>query len=365
MHILSHHLEEWTVLSSVTDSIVEQNVYSLSESVEIDKLLNRNTDRRWKHTFNCPGWYVKGVNPIDGSECWESCQFKPDVPRTTKDGKAIKYESVLESRIAPLFLQMLDRDYWHKVRENLDPIVITEGAKKAGCGLSNGYATVSIPGVWNGQCKGRLHHFLKHFCQPGRRFYLAFDSDVMEKDGVQKALIRLSRLLLEHNCNVSIVMFPGGEEGKVGLDDFVHLGGSLQGAIDNAKTFEEWNNELIDSTPKQTRKQVQIARMEKAFGNRVKLMVRGNNILVDGKPYNANFGYLSVEKKYGIGGGKDFFNECLQWLASENEQDPVKDYLEECADRFGDTTIEMIEGMATRYLGTDHPIYDVYLKKHY
>lgn len=364
MPILSHHAKEWGLLSSVSSDIVDLNVHSISDSVDIDKLLNRNTDRRWKHTFNCPGWYVKGINPETGEECWESCQFKPDEPRKDKEGKAIKYESILETRIAPLFLKMPDPNYWNKVREGIDPIVITEGAKKAGAGLSAGFPSISLPGVWNGQIKGRLHHFLKLYCQPGRRFYLAFDSDVMTKEGVQKALIRLARLLLEKNCNVSIVLFPGDED-KTGLDDYVQRQGAdaLRTLIEQSKTFEEWNNYLIDSTPKLSKRQLQIAKIKKIFSNRVKLMVRGNILLIDGKAFDANCDHIGIEEKYGTGVGRDYLNEVLLFLARQSAQDPVIDYLEECYDRYGETTLPMIEGMGRKYLGTEEPIYDTYLKK--
>jgi hypothetical protein len=56
----------------------------------------------------------------------------------------------------------------------------------------------------------------------GRKVYLTFDSDAMEKRDVHAALARLKDFLASRKAEVRIVYLPPGERGdKVGLDDFI------------------------------------------------------------------------------------------------------------------------------------------------
>jgi len=72
-------------------------------------------------------------------------QIRPDEPRIRKDGKPLKYETPLGTRM------VLDVPPGAKAslsNPNLR-LFITEGARKADAGVSRGLCCVSVLGVWN------------------------------------------------------------------------------------------------------------------------------------------------------------------------------------------------------------------------
>jgi putative DNA primase/helicase len=100
LNIEPKHLQEWTEDSGVSEAIALLNLESLSDSQEIDKLLNRNTDRRWQHWSHGPGWAVKGIDPESEELTLLGAQFKLDAPVPEgfrRDGtpKVRKYFSLL------------------------------------------------------------------------------------------------------------------------------------------------------------------------------------------------------------------------------------------------------------------------------
>lgn len=152
-------------------------------------------------------------------------QLRPDTPRI-KDGKALKYETPIGSRMAldvpPVVLPMLGDP-------NI-PLIITEGARKADSAVSRGLCCVALLGVWN--WRGRNEHEGKvalpdweHIALNDRRVWIAFDSDVMEKPAVYAALVRLCAFLKLRGAHVGMIYLPAGAgNAKVGLDDFFAVG---------------------------------------------------------------------------------------------------------------------------------------------
>ncbi|WP_198011506.1 DUF3854 domain-containing protein [Synechococcus sp. PCC 7335] len=124
-----------------------------------------------------------------------------------------------------------DRNFWSWWLSNPKaPIVITEGAKKAGAALTAGYATISLPGVYNGyRSKDRLGNPIDPVLIPDiqaivgneRPIILAFDED--EKPNTRRhvgiAISRFSQLLINARCHVSIAQWSP-KQGK-GLDDLI------------------------------------------------------------------------------------------------------------------------------------------------
>lgn len=88
------HAQEWAK-SGVDISIIERNVWTIEDSTELDQLLNRNTDRRWKHSDELvPGWAVAGVDPRSGETNLQgsTVQTRPaaDRPRHAETSKILQ-----------------------------------------------------------------------------------------------------------------------------------------------------------------------------------------------------------------------------------------------------------------------------------
>jgi hypothetical protein len=148
---------------------------------------------------------------------------------------------------------MEDREYWLKVKADITKrIILTEGAKKAGAALTAGEACISIPGVSNGQRKGRLKKQIEEFCTIGRNFILGFDSDMFFNPNVCKALDKLGCLLKSRGVLVHVLMLPRATKG---IDDFIVAYGheAFKQLVDNASTFEEWRDEFIVHSQKEVK----------------------------------------------------------------------------------------------------------------
>ncbi len=145
-------------------------------------------------------------------------RIKPDQPRVDREGKTIKYESPRGSR-NHLYVPSRTRARLHGMGEPVTTVIITEGEKKALKADQEGFATVSVPGVWGWRtCLSEL----TGISWPGRQAVIAFDSDVTRKADVKAAISALTDKLKEEGADVRVVLLPDieGHE-KIGLDDFL------------------------------------------------------------------------------------------------------------------------------------------------
>ncbi len=247
-YIDQHHWEEW-LGSGVSPEIIRRNVRSIHDSREVDRVLNRNTKHRTKHSDHLvPCWEVTGLDPLGWEKSLEGVQVKPDIAPIGHDGKPQKYLGASEYGAAPLFLETEENDYWLRILKDTSiPIIITEGGKKAGAGLSVDRATISIPGVSTCRKLGYLHEKLAIFIKPGRTVYLAFDNDAMTKKPVQDALWKLGCLLAALGAKVMVIVLPPGE--CKGMDDFIAAHGleEFDSVVDEALTIEEWRSRLQEN----------------------------------------------------------------------------------------------------------------------
>lgn len=148
-------------------------------------------------------------------------QIRPDRPRLNRDGKVVKYETKARTGIV-LDVPPRARQW---LRDRQRPLFITEGVRKADAAVSRGLCCIALLGVWNWRDSDGLLPDWEYIGTKGRRVYVVFDSDVMEKEAVHLALRRLKALLEQRGAEVRVIYLPGGDGGaKVGLDDFLVAG---------------------------------------------------------------------------------------------------------------------------------------------
>ncbi|MBN2238673.1 MAG: DUF3854 domain-containing protein [Dehalococcoidales bacterium] len=158
---------------------------------------------------------------VDGKEA--GYQFRPDHPRSNGRGKAIKYESPTGSanRLdCPPRCQKL-------IGDPQTPLWITEGSKKADALASRGACAISVTGVWGFKGKNQFGGitFLTdwdYIALKDRAVYLAFDSDIVTKEPVRKALEHIGEHLRRKGAKVQIIQLPQLEgQSKTGIDDYL------------------------------------------------------------------------------------------------------------------------------------------------
>ena len=140
--------------------------------------------------------------------------------------------------------------FWQWVWDNNIPVIIVEGAKKAGCLLTLGYVAIALPGVTGGvrtktsqgeKCDPYLIPELQHFATEEREIYICFDRDSKRQtvQNVNREIGKLGRLFTAAKCPVKVINLPGPEKG---VDDFVVSKGSdaFSALKNEAQGFQFW-----------------------------------------------------------------------------------------------------------------------------
>lgn len=167
-----------------------------------------------------PGLLVPSLR-VDGS-VW-GYQYRPDVPRM-RDGKPVKYETPVGQRNG-IDVPPGARD---RLGDPAVPLWVTEGVKKADAATVAGLCCVALPGVWswrgtNGSGGKVAVPDWHDVALNGRRVVLAFDSDVVRKRAVRRALDELAGYLTSKGARVGFLHLPD-DAGKAGLDDYLAAG---------------------------------------------------------------------------------------------------------------------------------------------
>lgn len=373
--LATHHRAEWEA-SGVNHSIIERNVWTIHDPAEVDRLLNRNTDRRWKHSSDLvPGWAVAGVDPLTGEHTLKGAQYKPDTPRPQLDSdgnpkldsdgnpKYRKYETPVDEPTAPLFLDM-GSDFWLRIHQDPGhPFIITEGAKKAAAALSMGYPAVSIPGVSTGQLLGRLKPELAAFCPVGRTVYLAFDSDILTKASVRRALDKLGRLIAAAGALVRVCQLP---ETTKGLDDYLAAGGKIETLLHQSLTFEEWREQVPDEERPETEEPCRLARrfrlVEGRVGDRLRFNTLKQQVELDQTPIDADDLQLQLALQFNLSIPEGECIKICSALARRNRYNPIQQYLDAVAQQYPADS-DLLDSLSGTYLGTSEPLHQAYLRK--
>lgn len=168
--------------SGISDEIISLNFRSLEgekiyEYLAIGctkRLNNGRLPSAWLKLYrHCEdgGWWSNGVDLTDPHKELEWGCFKADNPRMDEYGlKPIKYEHPkgVETNVFALQVgeeacqkinalygkELTPDNFWGQVIADLSlPVIITEGAKKAACLLSNGFIAIGLPGIFGGYRK--------------------------------------------------------------------------------------------------------------------------------------------------------------------------------------------------------------------
>jgi hypothetical protein len=153
-------------------------------------------------------------------------QSRPDEPRIGKHGKPVRYETSVGARMT------LDVHPFSQGRlgDPNAPLFVTEGVKKGDSLVSHGLCAVALIGVWNfrgtnEQGGKTVLPEWEYVAMNGRKVYVDFDSDVMERREVHAALSRLKAFLEHRGADVLPVYLPSAAEGhKQGVDDYLAAG---------------------------------------------------------------------------------------------------------------------------------------------
>jgi Domain of unknown function (DUF3854) len=212
--------------SAIDDDVARARGYwSATRTTELERL-GFSRAQRSVPALVIPLWNANGE--IAGY------QSRPDWPRVDDNGKPVKYESPANSSpvldVPPLAAARLKSVHV--------PLWIGEGSRKADSAVTAGLCCVSLPGVWSWAKRLKADAVqvlpdLQRVKLEERKVVLAFDSDVMIKPQVHKALEALSSYLVSREAILRFLYLPELEPGeKTGLDDFFAAG----------KTVEElWN----------------------------------------------------------------------------------------------------------------------------
>jgi hypothetical protein len=181
-------------------------------------------------------------------------RWKPDSPRISSSGKAIKYEAQ-PGRRPGLLLPQVPVTVWRLIAERHGlalpadrsagfwawakacpglPLVLVEGEKKACALLGLGLVAVGLPGVELGRqvlardakgraCSDALVPELEALAGGGRRLLIAFDADPKRSTAlkVERAAIRLGHLLEQAGAVVKVARLPLLDGAKCGPDDLL------------------------------------------------------------------------------------------------------------------------------------------------
>jgi putative DNA primase/helicase len=218
------HLRELTVDSGIPLDLVHERVYRtiatrrvLAEDGYSESQQRVIHAKEGKHALGMP-IHWPGREPHLGT-------IKPDAPRViTKGNKTKKRKYEIRSGMG-MVLDSPPR--CHPMLGNPSiPLFHTEGIKKVDAGAARGGCWVGLLGVsgWRGTNehggKTALPE-LEDIALNGRRSYLVFDSDIMEKQQVHQALGRYMSLLKGRGSDVRVIYLPNEANGeKMGVDDY-------------------------------------------------------------------------------------------------------------------------------------------------
>ncbi len=222
------HRAMLTKESGIDEQVVAERGYrTVTTKAELERLGFRRPQR------GVPALLIPVCGPTGQIELYQS---RPDEPRISRPGKPVKYETPGGERMA-LDVHPAMRE---AIRDPSRPLFVTEGIKKEDALVSRGLCSTGLIGVWNwrgtNEYDGKtVLAAWEHIALEGRKVYVVFDSDVMEKLEVHAALSRLKGFLESRKATVHPIYLPAGEGGsKQGVDDYLAAGHTVDDLLSHA-----------------------------------------------------------------------------------------------------------------------------------
>ncbi|MEA5620521.1 VapE domain-containing protein [Cronbergia sp. UHCC 0137] len=296
-------------------------------------------------------WLKPNVTRTSSNDGWkfhlfgEQPQVRYDNPKPGKDGKKLRYKTLSGTKAdigIPNHPDGLPASFlWDKN----NPIVITEGFKKAIKACSADIPSVATTGVWNGLrkqpdgsrviCPTLQSLIDRGYCE----YIIAFDADAATKPDVIKATLELAEALSISRCTVRIATGLWTTEQGKGMDDFITNNGveAMRAILESAYTLELWEQEIATpilakksgskSSDKKSHSSA-IAELTEFYGDRIKRNLMTNEVEKDGEQYYLDSAFIHISEDTGIELSKSYAADYLVEIARRNSYHPVINYLE-------------------------------------
>lgn len=210
--------------SRISSEVIEQRGYTTVGSDRREELL----------ALGVPPWAVREETAFPGllvplyrvTGEQISYQFKPALPQVSPaKGKPQKYTS-LRGHTNRLDVP---RSVGHLVQDVAQPLVFTEGIKKADALATRGIAVVALTGVWNWKSGGKTLGDFDDIPLKGRAVAVCFDSDSTSNPDVRAAMVRLVEWLRSKGATAYYMPVPSEVNGVAvkGVDDYFAAGGEF------------------------------------------------------------------------------------------------------------------------------------------
>jgi hypothetical protein len=223
-----HHYAMLTEGSGIAPEVIAERGYRSIDGVDGYTFL-----KQWGFAIRTQCRLTPGlVLPLlttDGQQA--QIVYRPDKPRVDeRRNRPMKYEI---PKGAGVRLDCPPRCQ-PQLADPAIPLWITEGQKKADCLASRGACAIALLGVWNFKGKNVFggNTFLADWdyvaVNNGRECRLVFDNDAFTIPEVRQALERLTVHLQRKGAVVRIVSLPAEGGAKVGVDDYLVAGHTMQ-----------------------------------------------------------------------------------------------------------------------------------------
>jgi hypothetical protein len=230
MTLSDRHLTMLRQGSGISDEVIAARGYrTASNSAE---LLVLGFAKGQTKTAQIPGLIIPIYSPDGQNSLY---QYRPDnsrvevqrnkplLPDGTRPNKVIKYETPQGAQLkidCPLVC--------HAKLADVDTrLFITEGIKKSDALAARGECVIGLLGVWNWRDKQGPLPDWEYVPLKGRQVVICYDNDISIKSSVYQAMLRLKRFLESRGAIVKVVYLPKNNGEKLGIDDFLAQGHSI------------------------------------------------------------------------------------------------------------------------------------------